>query len=550
MMIALTARLLDEGNRIIVVLLNDSLQLLTQNLDRFKRSGLDPTPKNFLEVLDPSIEIGDNEWVIFCKKNARDLEKLSTKVHSSSRIVVIDDEGDYATPNSKINRGKISRINELILSLLGDNGIYIGVTATPARLDLNNTFDNTNQYWIDFPPHPNYVGQDVFFPVEGLDLKKLPYGLHLLPEQGDEPKHLRTALFRFFINAAYLNTTINNKEINYSILIHTSGKKVDHSKDYKIVIDTINILKDPKNKQYERYVRKIWDLAKEFYPKSEDEITKYIVSTINRHAVVVMNSDIEKRSSDFNSATSPSAVFTIAIGGNIVSRGVTFNNLLSMFFTRDVKNKIQQDTYIQRARMFGSRGEYLKYFELSIPGGLYFDWHKCFLFHKLALAAIRKPVWLEDRRVSAVATSSIDITNVDLDKGEMSFRMFDYDSAIEDIINSDIDSFKKLEHLRDMLGDDKLPSYLVDYIYNFSPRGHQSLAVHNSQSISGYYDAVQEKIERKKSFIGKSDLEQKKYPHAVHHLKIYFNEAGKSRVFYKYVGDIRFLKNLKGLTRG
>ena len=71
--------------------------------------------------------------------------------------------------------------------------------------------------------------------------------------------------------------------------------------------------------------------------------------------------------------------------GNIVSRGVTFNNLLSMFFTRDVKHKLQQDIYIQRDRMFESRGNYLKYFELTIPKHLYLDWQRCFIFHRLSL---------------------------------------------------------------------------------------------------------------------------------------------------------------------
>lgn len=45
MMIALTAKLLDEGFKIVVILLNDSVQLLGQNLERFQRSGLSPTPK-------------------------------------------------------------------------------------------------------------------------------------------------------------------------------------------------------------------------------------------------------------------------------------------------------------------------------------------------------------------------------------------------------------------------------------------------------------------------------------------------------------------------
>ncbi len=46
MMIALTAKLLDKGHKIIIILLNDSISLLNQNLERFSRSGLSPTPKN------------------------------------------------------------------------------------------------------------------------------------------------------------------------------------------------------------------------------------------------------------------------------------------------------------------------------------------------------------------------------------------------------------------------------------------------------------------------------------------------------------------------
>ncbi len=549
MMIALTGRLLDHGFKIIVILLNDSVQLLKQNLDRFRRSGLDPTAKNFGEILDRSISIGTNEWVIFCKKNSKDLQKLIDKLGNNRAPVVIDDEADYATPNAKINKGERTKINELIFELLGEKGIYIGVTATPARLDLNNTFENNSEMWVDFPPHSEYEGQDTFFPLQSIDLKSLPFHLNLLPDQGDDPKYLRESLFRFFVNVGFLNTKINSEEQNYSKLIHTSGKKADHTEDYKVVIKTLNDLKDQNSPRYEKYVEAIWEIARNRYPGNEDQITHYILSNLNRHTVVVMNSDIDKKVVDFESATSPSAPFTIAIGGNIVSRGVTFDSLLSMFFTRDVKNKIQQDTYIQRARMFGSRGKYLKYFELSIPGHLYFDWHKCFIFHKLALSAIRRgggsPVWLEDRRVSSVASSSIDRTTVNLDKGEMGFEIFRYNKNIEDIVNSTENSLKKIEALSKYLDRNKLPQYLVDYIKSFSPRGDKSVAIHPSRDISGYSDADQYNIERVKSFIGKSDLELTKYPQAVHHLKIFKNSQGNARLFYKYEGSIRFLKNLK-----
>ena len=113
MMIALTGKLLDEGHKIVIVLLNDSVQLLGQNLERFQRSGLSPSPKKFSEILPPEINIGDRQWIIFCKKNAKDLQKLINKIEEHSRRVIIDDEADYATPNSKINKKEKSKINEL-----------------------------------------------------------------------------------------------------------------------------------------------------------------------------------------------------------------------------------------------------------------------------------------------------------------------------------------------------------------------------------------------------------------------------------------------------
>jgi hypothetical protein len=436
MMICLAAQLLDSGKKVVIVLLNDNVELLKQNLRRFKRSGIDPDPKNFTEIIDNTVEIGNNEWIIFCKKNAKDLQKLIEKLNGISQKVVIDDEADYASPNALKNRGLISKINALIEKLLGANGIYIGVTATPARLDLNNTFDNANDRWINFLPHQHYTGQDVFFPINLVD-NTLNYKLNLLPEQGDDPKHLRESLFSFFVNVAYLNI---KEENNYCMLVHTSGKKDDHADDYKDIVKIINAVKDNKNARYESYIRIIWDIANNRFGEVDaDKIVEYILKNISRHSIVVMNSNADKKNVDYSAATDPTVPFTIAIGGNIISRGVTFKNLLSMFFTRDVKHKIQQDTYIQRARMFGSRGLYLKYFELSIPEHLFIDWHKCFVFHRLALESIKSgngvPVWLEDSRVRAVSPSSIDRATVSVDSGEMGFDIFDLTTEIEQLVN-------------------------------------------------------------------------------------------------------------------
>jgi len=546
MMIVLTAKLLDKGNKIIIILLNDNLELLKQNSKRFSESGLDPTPKIYREIIDPNVNIGNQEWVIFCKKNSKDLQKLIDKVGDFKEKVVIDDEGDYATPNAKINKSEQTKINQLVEQLLG-NGIYIGVTATPARLDLNNTFNNASTHWIYFEPHNKYTGQDEFFPTNS-DLK---YHLKLLPEEHDDPKYLKDALLRFFVNAAYLNKQVDK---NYCMLVHTSGKRVDHSEDYKQIIDILNILSDKNNKNFSKYVEQIFNISREKLNSKEEEakeLTIYILDNIRRNKVVVMNSNTDAKNFDYTDATNPVSLFTIAIGGNIVSRGVTFENLLSMFFTRDVKHKIQQDTYIQRARMFGNRGDYLKYFELTIPERLYLDWHKCFIFHRLSLQSIisgNAPVWIEDSRVRSVSANSVDKTTVSMDNGEMSFHIFDYTEEVKNHLELSQNPFETLDILSELLGDDYLPKYLLNFIKEFSHDGINSLAVHFSTDISNRGEDVnKESIQRLKGFIGNSEMEKEKYPHATHHIKIFFNSKNnKARVFYRYVNSVKFLKNLKG----
>ena len=67
MMIALTAKLLDSGFKIIILLINDNVELLNQNLNRFIKSGIDPAPNEFSEILDPDIKIANKDLIIFCK---------------------------------------------------------------------------------------------------------------------------------------------------------------------------------------------------------------------------------------------------------------------------------------------------------------------------------------------------------------------------------------------------------------------------------------------------------------------------------------------------
>ena len=551
MMICLTAALLDAGHEIIVHLMNDSVDLLIQNLDRFRLAGLAPAPRNAADLSNSPLTSGQRA-ILFCKKNSKDLQKLIAELENSGPVVIIDDEADYATPNAKINQNERTKINDLVSQLLDDDGIYVGVTATPARLNLNNTFDNKAETWVNFPPHQQYTGQDTFFPPNGA----FAYRLTQLDGTGSAAD-VQTAFARFLASVAHLNTsaTANGEpENNYSFLVHTSGKTEDHKNDRSVIEAAMKALERGQGKDFERFLDIVYTQAEQLYPEdSAEELTSYVVANASRNSFVVLNSQRDRASAG-DKPTVPTCPFTVIIGGNIVSRGVTFPNLLAMFFTRDVKTRLQQDTYIQRARMFGARGEYLHHFELTIPKQLYSDWHRCFVFHRLALEAIknnkRSPVWLGDKRISVVASSSIDRGTVNMNSGEMSLQIFDCPdpSALDDIIETAPTSIETLKSLAGSVGEG-LPQFLVEYLQAEVQIDPNSLAIHTSSSIMGYKvgpNINHDTISRTKGFMGTNQLEKTKFPNAVHHIKIFFNDKGKARLFYKNLGGAHFVHNLDG----
>ncbi len=552
MMITLTAKFLDKGHTIIVVLLNDNVELLQQNLLRFINSGIDPTPVDISGLLTESID--NKTWVIFCKKNIKDIKRLNDKLYKRHEKIIIDDEADFASPNARINRDERTAINNAINKLLGTEGIYIGVTATPARLDMNNTFDNMTEDWICFTPHKEYVGKDVFFP---LDFKPQEYSPNFLPATGDYPVYLRDALLSFFVNVAYINVadanvknqvkTRDTENAFFCFLVHTSGRTADHRGDEDTVNKLFDLLSDDKHSQFPKFVERMHIIAVQRYGHGNaDNIVKFVVLNIRRKLTRVLNAESKAGRKIAMEFTNPPVLFTVIIGGNIISRGVTFNNLLGMFFTRDVKHKMQQDTYIQRARMFGNRGIYLKYFELWIPEQLYLDWHRCFVYHQLSLEAIKAdkkaPVWISDGRIQPAAPGSIDKRSVVTDTGEMYFAKFNInEDTVKLIKTQNLSEVDKIQKINDMHGEKVLPSHVMNFIRSNPYPGH--IAIHDIRPVgkdTGYHDT----LIRPRGVLGGQDYINK-FPNAVHHFMVITNTLKEARVVYRYAGKVQFLKNLK-----
>ncbi len=550
MMIALNAKLLDEGCSIIVNLLTDSVDLLDQSLNRFRASGLNPSPKQFSDLPGEPKHLKGQEWVVFCKKNARDLEKLISLLRKENEIIVIDDEADYASPDGNVNKPEYNKtkINLLVSDLLGDDGTYIGVTATPARLNLNNTFQNESEFWVDFSPHPFYVGQDFFFPYKGT----CDYRLHTFKaDQGDEKAEIQKAMLHFLCGVAELHNQDTKK--NYTMLVHTSGKKIEHAEDVDLIQSTLATLSNSQSPGFENLRKKLWKIATEYDQANPDGIGHFVLRNIRKNTLVEINSRNPKPGKVAAIANTTS-LFSFGVGGNIISRGVTFDNLLSMYFTRSVKGKFSQDTYIQRARMFGSRQDYKEHFQLWIPDDLMANWSKCFAFHKLALEALRSgagaPVWLADHKTTPTSPASIDRSSVDFEGGEMSFALFDYhETKLFDLFDrQSLDDIQMLNRLRGQFSENELPPYVYSYLEQELSSGSRDISFHSPSGFgtgaSNYTEEEKQNIRRTKGIFATNEYKRSELPNAPHHLKVFHNGMGKARLFYKMKGGaIKFIQN-------
>ena len=126
-------------------------------------------------------------------------------------------------------------------------------TPHPARLDLNNTFLNDSKEWIFLNSHSHYKGRGFFFPLTKSEIDKSDYALERLPDEGDDPRLLRHAVFRFLCRVAFLNLSDTSEQTSYSMLIHTAGKTNDHEKDQHDLQSILDVLSDQQAGKFEKY---------------------------------------------------------------------------------------------------------------------------------------------------------------------------------------------------------------------------------------------------------------------------------------------------------
>ena len=206
--------------------------------------------------------------------------------------------------------------------------------------------------------------------------------------------------------------------------------------------------------------------------------------------------------------------------------------------------------------MFGARNAYKDSFQLWIPDELLANWSKCFEFHKLAVEAMRSgagaPVWLSDHKTTPTAAASIDRSSVDFEGGEMSFGIFDFDEVKHgELMNRNGQSdTEMLNALKEVFSDTEFPDYVQKYLIQNLARRNSRVSFHQASSFGQraktYTPEERASIRRKKGIFATNEYNRSEIPSAMHHLKIFYNDDRKARLFYKInESTIRFIQSRK-----
>ena len=350
----------------------------------------------------------DDICLLVIKKNTKVLDKVQkalTRIYSEEirrtlPVLLIDDEADHASVNTKILGADPAKINSQIVGLIDTFPMisYVGCTATPyanifinpdtnndARIQAQDLFPRDYIYCLGTPS--NYIGASKLFVSGNYEQIEDNSDLELSPnivtiDSENEfmdslkdgtyrnlslPSSLGTALQSFIIARIIRDLRHQEKE-HCSMLIHIYHKKDTHahitrevSKHFdhiKASIRTHIALRSPELHCKEiAELKQTWEdiYASSGIPETWEQIVhklKTDSSYLDKFLIFKVNSDRDK---DLDYKRFPDGLTAIVIGGNGIARGLTLEGLTTSYFLR---RSTQYDSLMQMGRWFGYRPGY------------------------------------------------------------------------------------------------------------------------------------------------------------------------------------------------
>lgn len=352
----------------------------------------------------------DQKLIIIVKKETNNLTRLHAALTETypqlnkKKTLIIDDEADYASIGFKKTKKEIFEINKIAgqidetRKIIKDSS-FLQVTATPYSLYLQpseeitlsgNTFRPSKPAFTEVAPHGSgYIGGEYYFqesqddsniafylyePIKDdeLEILKKPDGRRFKIEnalKSPRIKTLREAVTNFLVGGVIRrlqNQRRRLKESKYSFIIHTEQRQVSHQWQKEVVVEVINQLTDAINIDPLYFSRLIKDAYEKMIPSLDlldfhlpllDDVDYYTREALEKGHILITKVNSERDVNELLDDTGQLKLrvpFNIFIGGQILDRGITINNLIGFYYGRNPQT-FQQDTVLQHSRMFGYR---------------------------------------------------------------------------------------------------------------------------------------------------------------------------------------------------
>lgn len=377
--IALTALAFDNGYDHIVVLGGTTNILVEQNGTRISEY-FESTPEvvvwnttqhqEYLNTatIKSQIDQGKKVIIVALKKpkriNAIRKNVFEGTLFEEQCTLIIDDEGDEASLNTLVSKGKKSATYQAIEDLKKTlkRHSFISVTATPQANLLIDSIDILSpEFGVLVDPGDGYCGLDVFHVPGSKYVVEIPEDEESLLES--VPDSFVKALAMYFVGCGIFALRGKKPEDKFSMLVHPSALKMDHSsakgkadsiiKRWALLARNKNdiayaTLRKHLRTAYDEYVSTTVPLAPDF-AFVEEQALKAILSC---HVHLVNGDSVPKDADKFFD-------YNIYVGGTMLGRGLTLKGLAITYIIRTPKGKSNVDTTAQRARWFGYKMKYI-----------------------------------------------------------------------------------------------------------------------------------------------------------------------------------------------
>ena len=321
------------------------------------------------------------------KKVTHFLKQVQDEIGKTIPCLIIDDEGDQASPNTKVAQDEFSSTYSAISDLRDSlqNHSFLSYTATPeANLLLSLSDHLSPESVVVLSPGDEYVGGYKLFVDRSIENKfsiKIPddeLGVATKPKFGDLPPKSLVSALAYFLVCMTVAQKKYEKVRPISMLIHPDSTIDSHTKYKKWVNSIINkwvMHFDENNLDSTNYnipsdfsnaiinLRKTVDLENIFLDSSsgnlEIELMKLIKFWIKPEYLEVRVVNSERATHNVSPDEWNTKSGWILIGAGKLDRGFVVKNLAVTYMPRGIGGG-NVDTIQQRGRFFGYKANYLE----------------------------------------------------------------------------------------------------------------------------------------------------------------------------------------------